>query len=208
MEERKKDDRAKQTQYSSVKVQPKSDRVIEPVAAGRVKKEGLGEKFTKTFLAADLKSVGNSIFFDTLVPAIKRAVDDIIENAKNTMLWGDRAGRYTERRDGQTVLRRDYNRMYDERGGRRVEERSSPRPIGQTMELEFDSRPEAEMVFNKLVEDVTEFGLVSVNTAYRYAKIPSDYTKEKYGWQDMEGSRIYAVRSGFVLELPRPQVLD
>ena len=210
MEEQKKDEKVSYTSIQPKK--PEGPKPATTVATGKVRKKGLGEKFAETFLATDLKSVANSIIFDTLIPSIKNAIDDIIENSKNMMLYGDVRGRHTEQRNRQGVVRTSYDRFFDERNGTRIVSDSrqplQPKPRNLIDDIVFDTRAKGEDVLANLRSDLREYNMVSVMRLYQYAGISSNYAQDKYGWYNLDEARVLRVRDGFLLELPRPQVLD
>lgn len=53
-----------------------------------------------------------------------------------------------------------------------------------------------------------QFGSVSVGEMYTLLNITGSYTDDKYGWEDLRGARVEAVRGGFLINLPRPIPFD
>ena len=53
----------------------------------KVKEKSLIKKFTDTFIAEDMNKVKNYIVQDVLIPAIKKAIDDIVANGIHMILY-------------------------------------------------------------------------------------------------------------------------
>ena len=43
---------------------------------------------------------------------------------------------------------------------------------------------------------------------YDMVNITGDYTDTKWGWYDLRGAGVERIRSGYLLDLPRPVPLD
>ena len=80
---------------------------IEPVAKGTVKKKSEFRKLGNIFISEDAPSVKSYIFLDVLVPAIKKAIADIVTNGINIILYGD-AGKGKQNGGASKVSYRSY----------------------------------------------------------------------------------------------------
>lgn len=186
---------------------------VQPVVKGKVSvgKKSLSEKFRETFLVEDLKSVGENIVFDMLIPAIKDTFVSMVEGSINMMFYGDRRGSRTIRDRDRSYVRVSYDRCYDDRRSRRRRDEEGPvRVQNQSMvhQLLFDDRGDAEEVLSGMVDLIDEFDVASVKDLYRLARLETDYTKETYGWYNLSEARIESTRRGWLLKLPKPVVLD
>ena len=191
---------------------PPPEKKIEKVATGRVssQKKSLGKKFAETFLAADMQSVTRHIVFDVLIPEIKNMLSDMIRGSTNMMLFGDRRGNYTDRDRGVSYVRTDYGSRFN-RGGRADDrDREPPRPHARNIvdDIVFDTRLEAEEVLDNMISLLKQYNVVSVKDLYGFSGIPSNYTHDKWGWFDLSEATVDRVSTGYLLKLPKPQVID
>ena len=178
---------------NSYKSKQEKEKKIEKVATGNVKKK---PSFLVNFFENDFDEVIQYIFQDVLLPAAKRMLADALNNGLEMLLF-DRRNNSTR----GTVEYVSYN-GYSKRN--QVQERSRS---GRLKEITFASRSEAEIVLENLYNICEEYGLVSVADFYDLAGIPGEFTDNKYGWRNVEASRIRLSRDGYIIELPRPRLL-
>lgn len=185
---------------------------VEKVVSGRVgqKKKSLGQKFTETFLAADIRSTAEHICFDVLIPAAKETLSNMLNGAVDMMLFGER--RPSRGRAGSNGSRVfvSYNDYYDRSDRRKGESAQQRRPRANDIfePLCFAVREDAEEVLDSLVDMIQEYQEAAVSDLYSLAGLPSDHTKERYGWYNLAEAKIEPTREGFLLRLPKPVVLD
>ena len=77
-------------------------------------------------------------------------------------------------------------------------------------ELVYETRADAEKVLNGMSEIIDEYGFVTVADLYDISGLPGAYyTDSKIGWKgSIKESIIKRVRDGYVIDLPRPEVLE
>lgn len=191
----------------------KPKKEIKPVVKNevRIQKKGLGEKFSETFLQADIQSVKNSVIFDILIPAAKDMFSDMTKGLVDGLLYGERRGSRTYRDRGSSRVYRRYDDFYDDRPRRRQREDDDP-PFASSRSivdnLIFKTRGEAEEVLSNAIDYIEEYDSISVKDLYAYANKKSDFTKEKYGWYDLSSASVERIREGYLLKLPKPVVID
>lgn len=191
----------------------KPKKEIKPVVKNevRIQKKGLGEKFSETFLQADIQSVKNSVIFDILIPAAKDMFSDMTKGLVDGLLYGERRGSRTYRDRGSSRVYRRYDDCYDDRPRRRQREDDDP-PFASSRSivdnLIFKTRGEAEEVLSNAIDYIEEYDSISVKDLYAYANKKSDFTKEKYGWYDLSSASVERIREGYLLKLPKPVVID
>ena len=68
-----------------------SDKKVEKVISGsaKPKKKGEMQKFADVFISEDVGNVKSYILMDVLVPAIKKAISDIVTNGIDMILYGE-----------------------------------------------------------------------------------------------------------------------
>lgn len=78
-------------------------------------------------------------------------------------------------------------------------------------DLVFNSRAEAELVIDKMREQMQDYGAVTIANLYDLAGVTqmSRFTDVQFGWVDMRGvSPSGTPRSGYIINLPRPVRID
>ena len=75
-------------------------------------------------------------------------------------------------------------------------------------EIVLETRGEAEAVLVHLIDLTIDYGMASVADLYDLVGINSSFTDNKYGWTDLRQASVSRVRNGYLLNLPRTQILD
>lgn len=186
----------------------KQEKKVDKVVSGKTatkKKNGFA-KAAESILPGDAKSIGSYILMDVLVPAIKKAISDIVCNGINMLL-----GESPTKRSGGSVpaARVSYRQYYQD-----PERRDYARPRAQVGysydDVVFETRADAELVRNSMVEMLDHFQVVSVADMLEMSGLKSNYTDNKYGWMDIraiESAEIMRSGDGYILKLPRATTL-
>lgn len=177
---------------------------VEKVVTGKVitkKKSGL-RKFTDDFISEDAKNVKSYIFGEVLIPAIKKAISDIVTDGIDMILYGGPRGG-SRRSSADKVSYRNY---YD-RGPTRstVSDRYSAYSYDDVI---LNSRGEAEDVLARMDELMETYGLVRVADLYDLVGITGSYTDNKYGWTNIRDAKIVRTRDGYMIDMPRAIPID
>ena len=173
---------------------------VEKVVHGRVRtkpKSGVS-KITDIFISEDAANVKSYIVMDVLVPAVKKAISDIVRDGIDMILYGESKGRKSSSASGY-VSYRDYSRS-DDRGRFRD---SRSRSSYAHDDIILDSRGEAEEVLTRMDELIDTYGNVSVADLYDLVGKSSEYTDNKYGWTNIRNAEPIRVRDGYMLKLPK-----
>lgn len=187
----------------------KPEKKVEKVTSGKVvkKKKTLGKKITETFLGDNIESVSSYIIYDVIIPAAKNMISDTVSNGIEMLLFGQTRGSRTRRDKGKSyVSYSNYYKYRDRDRDRQVSQRNRVRHNFDDIILE--SRGEAEEVLSHLVDLTEDYGMASVADLYDLVGVTSNFTDNKYGWDNLSSGRVVPVRGGYLLELPRPIVLD
>lgn len=185
-------------------------RKVNKVVKGEViqKRKGVGHKVAETFVGDDVRSVGSYILFDVVIPAAKNMLADAASQGVERMLFGDSRSR--SRVSGRTGTNPSYGSMYrprESRNGRReMSERS--RATHDFDEIILEERGEAEEVLDQLTLLVEDYGHAKVSDLYDLVGITGNYTDDKWGWFDLRAASTSRVRQGYLLDMPKPVVLD
>lgn len=189
---------------------PAEKKKLEPVINGKVtvKKKGAAKKFTDIFVAADLKSVGEFLFTDFIVPTAQKLFVDLVSNGASMFAYGERgsssrrsnADRYSYGSGRYT----DYNRASDRRDSRYA---SPAKPVYSYDDIYFETYGEAELVKDRMWDQIEEYGTVSIGDLYDLVEITGNYTDYKYGWTDLRTATVERSRNGYYIRLPRAVAL-
>lgn len=177
------------------------EKTVKKVVNGKVKtKKNEGRKLMNMFISEDAKDVKSYIVLDVLVPAIKKAILDIVTDGADMILYGGSHG--GKRKSGNKVSYRSY---YDDKKDDK-DYRSKGR--FDYDDLVFDSRSECEAVREQMVEIIDQYGFVTVADMYDMADLPAPYTSSKYGWTNIRTAETIRGRDGYVLKLPKAMPID
>ena len=188
----------------------KEKKVIKPVVSGaKTKKKSEISKFADVFLAEDVNSVKSYILMDVLVPAIKKAISDIVTNGVDMILYGGNGNPSTKKSISSKVSYTPYYK-YTQQQSNQLSDRNMSRSktVYEYDDVLFDSRGEAEKMLNAMDEYIKDYGMISVGDYYDMAGVTSQYTTRKYGWSDLREAQVVRIREGYIIKLPKPGPLD
>ena len=96
--------------------QEQSEKKVEAVISGKAKtrKKGEMQKFADVFIAEDANNVKSYILLEVIVPAIKKAISDIVTTGIDMILYGE-AGRTRKNGSASKVSYRNYYERESER---------------------------------------------------------------------------------------------
>lgn len=74
----------------------------------------------------------------------------------------------------------------------------------------FETREDAEKCLDILKELIGTYGCATVADMYEASGVDVDifYTMNKYGWTNLNHSKIHRVRNGYVIDLPKASLID
>lgn len=181
---------------------------VEKIVNGRVmtKKKNEITKFKDVFISEDIHNVKSYILMDVLVPAIKKAVSDIVTNGIDMILYGG-SGKSSKDRFGASKI--SYQNYYDRRDDRRMPSESRTRSGYSYDDVILNSRGEAEEVLARMDEMIETYGMVSVADLYDLVGVTGNYTDNKYGWINIRNAEPVRLRDGgYMLKLPKALPLN
>ena len=187
---------------------------LERVVTGGVirKKPSLGKRFMETFVGGDAKGVWLYVAYDVLIPAAKDMVSDAVSQGIERMLFGEsvRGGSRSRQGYGYNPTRVAYNKIssnrYAPEPGRQISRRG--RASHNFEEIILETRAEAEGVIDQLFTLTEKYGRATVADLYELVGVTGEYTDNKYGWTDLRGAGATRVRNGYLIDIPRPELLD
>lgn len=179
------------------------EKKVEKVVKGnvKVKKKGEISKLKDVFISEDASNVKSYVIMDVLVPALKKAVSDIVTNGIDMILYGE-TGRRTKHTNASSVSYRSY---YDDRRSNDRPYRDRTRQTGYSYDdIILDTRGEAEEVLDSLCDLIETYQVASVADLYDLVGVTGEYTDNKYGWTNLRNSDVIRVHDGYMLKLPKP----
>ena len=172
---------------------------VEAVAHGKkIQKSGLN-KFVDFIIGDDSKNVFSYLWNDILVPAAKNMLFDMIRDGAEMRIFGEVRNRGVRNRQTGTYV--SYDQISRDRDRR--EPRTHERKISKPDEVLIEDRAEAEEVLSRMYDYWETYGIVSLAEYYDLVGVAGDFTDNKWGWDNLKGSRILRVRDGYIVDLPR-----
>lgn len=178
------------------------------------RKPPLGRRIKETFLGGDSRGVWEYVAFDVIVPAAKDMLADAVSQGVERLIFGE--AKSTSRRGSRgrssgrhTPYGASYRRgglTPDPRGGRNMSRQA--RASHNFEEIVLETRGEADAVLDSLSDRIELYKMATVADLYDLVGVSGTYVDERWGWMDLRDSGITRVRSGYLLELPRPEPVD
>lgn len=169
-------------------------------------------KLADIFISEDISNVKEYIFMDVLVPAIKKAIFDIVTNGIDMFLYGSSGRSKSSSSSGSKVSYRNYYDQKNNHGG--VNYRSSSSESNRFTngfnydELEFDDRGDAEMVIQQMRDSIEKYGYATIVDLYDMVDLTPPYTSQKYGWTKLHGAEVIRYHGKYRLKLPKAEPMD
>ena len=193
-------------EYKSNSHKSKEEKRTEKVVTGlvRTKKKNEIQKFADIFISEDITNVKSYVLMDVLIPAIKKAISDIVTNGIDMILYGE-----TGRIKKNSVASKVSYGGYYKQDNRRDHGTVKTRDLLDYDNIIFDNRGDAEAVLDAMYDIINQFGVVSVGDLYDLADISTtNYTINKYGWSDIRSAQVIRSRDGYLIKLPRALPLN
>lgn len=185
-----------------------TEKRVEKVVQGKVQvKKNTIHKFTDVFISEDITNVKSYILMDVLVPAIKKAVSDIVTNGIDMILYGE-SGRDRSRSSGSKI---SYVNYYDRKNNERRYDEPRSSTARDTLgydEIKFESRRDADAVLDQMSEIIENFGFVTVSDMFDMVDVTAPFTGNRYGWTSVRTAEVVSTRDGYRIKLPRASLID
>lgn len=160
----------------------------------RIKKKN---KLTDVFISEDAKNVKSYALMEVLVPALKKAVVDIVTDGVNMIFYGEKGRR------SSGIDRISYRQYSDPRNTPRVGP-TRPNSVYDYDKITLESRSEAEAVLTGLDDMIETYGRATVADLYDLIGVSHNFTDNAYGWYNLSEARaVPALGGGFTLRLPK-----
>lgn len=188
--------KAEQKESSSSGAKKKIEKVVKgPV---KTKKKSELSKFADVFISEDVRNVKSYVLMDVLVPAVKKAISDIVKEGIDMILYGG-----TGRKSSTNSSYISY-KQYSDKVNTNHNSTNSSQYLGYSHDdIILDTRGEAEEVLSRMAELIETYGVVSVADMYDLVGKDCNYTDNKYGWTNIRNAEPIRVRDGYMLKLPK-----
>jgi hypothetical protein len=203
---------------------PEAEKKVEKVISGEavVRKKPLRRRMLETFIGDgdDASSVGEYILRDVLVPAFKETVTDMVQQGIEHLIYGEgrarsRSPRSISRGGGGMPGHVQYNQIMAPSRGIVLRDDARPATMSRRGRATHDfneillaTRVDAQEVLDQLYTLVSHYQAATVADLYTMIDQHTEFTDVKYGWTNLQGSRIDHVKGGYLLVLPQPELLD
>ena len=191
---------------------------VVPTGQAVARKKSIGKKFREQFAGDDAKTVGVYLLVDVVVPALKNLLYDLgNEGLKRTLFGGSARPGAVGTIIGSTLAstsRTAYSSF----------SKATPNPatqIGPSTEMTpqqramhdfsgiiLQSREQAYQIIDVLSGLIDDYGAATVNDFYACIGQTPEFTAVKYGWKSLGSAEVRHIREGYLLEMPRPVVLE
>lgn len=211
------------TEYNKIKVKrtnavnPEKEEITkrEAVVKGRERKPGLVSRAGTLFFGEDgFRGIADHLVHEVFIPSIQNTIADVATNAIQRAIFGDN---YDYRRrsandywygsrkyvDSRLSSSRghgyvDYNKQYDKPRSHKSENLSN-----SVRMIEFDTANDANDVLAVMIDNVEQYGLVTVADFYELSDVASKFTDHQFGWTNLDDVRILPIRGGgFYISFP------
>ena len=179
---------------------------VEKVVKGTVKTKKKSDihKLTDIFISEDVKNVKSYVLMDVLVPAIKKAISDIVRDGIDMILYGESGKSSKRSTNAGYVSYRDYS---SRGGGDRFSDNRVSTGYNYD-DIVFETKGDAEDVLTGLDDLIATYTVASVADLYDLIGKSCNYTDNKYGWTNLRNAEVIRVRDGWKIKLPRAMALD
>lgn len=183
------------------------DKQIQKVAKSATKtKTNEVRKLADIFISEDVSNVKSYIFMDVIVPAVKKAIYDVVTNGIDMFLYGG-SGKGKSSSNSSKVSYRNYYERKDS-GGYRSSDNNVSRNALDYEDIVFATRGEAEAAKQQMIDLIERYGMVTVGDLYEMADLTPPYTAQSYCWTDIHNAETQRVRDGYILKLPKARPIE
>ena len=175
----------------------------------KVKKPGVGQLFAETFLSDNVETVSSYVVEDVIIPSVKDMIADLVKGAIDIILYGGESKSY------RSSTRKPINYSSISTGKTtRSSQKENSKYVSRGSSISdiiFEDRRDAVEVVQNMYELMGDYHMVSKADLYDMVGKQSSWTDQKWGWYEDDipsGELVRHTRDGWILDLPKPKVLD
>lgn len=180
-----------------------------PLVKAHKENKNLWQRCKSAIFVAGPKEIKKALVEDVILPAIKDTFADMLYSVVDVAIYGRGASRHRGRgsgarhsSNGSSVI--DYNAESTKKRKNRTTRGSSGYDFDNVI---FDTREEADDIFNDMVDTLNDYGEVTVYYFYERCGITAEYVDQNWGWKSLEGTGYIRTSEGISLDLPKPEWL-
>jgi hypothetical protein len=188
-------------------------KAVVPAGSAVERKKSLGRKFREQFAGDDAQTVGQYLLFDVVIPATKNLIFDLGREGLQRILFG--VSRPSNSSIAGTILgsRTSYSSYSRATPAAQNVNQSAgltpqQRAIHDFSGVILQTHEQAMAVIDVLSQLIDDFGTATLNDFYAAIGETPEFTAVKYGWKSMAQAQVRGIREGYLLELPKPIVLE
>lgn len=182
-----------------------AEKKVEKVISGKavLRKKSTFSKIADEFISDEAKNIKSYVFGEVLIPAIKKAISDIVTDGIDMILYGGSRGKSKR----STADRVSYRNYYDEP---RTKSAGSVTDTRLSFDEVFvDNRGEAQDILERMEEIIEQYQVASVADLYELAGIRNDnFMTHKYGWTSIRNADVIRVRDGYIIKMPKAMPIN
>lgn len=183
----------------SEKVEP------EKVVTGKVIRveKNWWQRFVNEIVTGDTTTIPGYIVREIIIPACKQLTFEVVTKGSEKALWRDGTpGRGTPQSNFGRV---NYNQIGQ--APRREPVSPASRRTQSYDDIILETRAEAENILMGLSDIISQYQVATVSDLLLMLGMPKTFQDDNWGWTTVAGGRVRPVRTGYLLELERPQPL-
>lgn len=193
-----------------VKAEPK--KVKKADIKGKVRrKSSPWKRFTRELFVDDRDTIKEYVAKDVIMPTIRNLIFDSVVGSLEMVLYGFVSGgrRPGSRTRGGRNENISYASYYKSNGHSRSADRIvDSGNVSRYQDITFETRADAETVLADLCDLCEEFGQATVGDLLDLCEMTGEFTDQYRGWRRLNTATVMHTRDGYVLKLPKEEVLD
>lgn len=185
----------------------------------KIKRRSPLGKLVKSIFAGDAKSISEYLMDEVIIPKFQDILLDTINKGGEYLIYGETKASKLNHNRRSSIYYSGIGREADRKlygiehagtlGTREIgDSRSKNYDTDYYSDLIFRDRQQAEEILSRMYEDLQGYECCTILSLKSMLGHHTTHTDEKYGWDDLTGSRIKKVRGGWLLELPTAKYLD
>lgn len=176
------------------------------VAHGRLKTVKRRTRLSDIFTPEDTSSVASFVFTRLIIPRLQVLAVDTINAVARAIFLGERTSEPSRKTPGGYT---SYQGYYGGEKKPATKLSSSKKTNGsfQFQDVVVDSYGDAQLILDRLDEQLDDQGYVTVSYLYEAAGLPCPFTGNYYGWENISSARIVTDSDGYLIEMPEPHAL-
>ena len=176
------------------------------VAQGRLKTVKRRTRLSDIFTPEDTSSVASFVFTRLIIPRLQVLAVDTINAVARAIFLGERTSEPSRKTPGGYTSHQGYYGG-EKKSAAKLSSSKKTKGSFQFQEVIVDSYGDAQLILDRLDEQLDNQGYVSVSDLYEAARLPCPFTGNYYGWENISSARIVTDSDGYLIEMPEPHAL-